>query len=255
MPYAAINGTDLYYESHGEGHPLVLSHGIGSNHLHWWQQIPVLSKHFRVITFDHRGFGFSKDNNDLGPKAFVDDLEALLAHLGVGKAILCGQSMGGATIGGYASRHPDRVTALILSCSGGGFFPVTHSEAFKQAIANVKNYEEFSKVAIEQDNFPTRHPVLRFLFDSMAQLNHSFPMSRLPDMRGRKFSIEPLVHAKVPALLLGGEDDNGANGALRQIHGLLAGSKLHIVPNAGHLLFFEAPETYNKLVLDFLSSH
>jgi 3-oxoadipate enol-lactonase len=254
MPYAAINGTDLYYEVHGAGPALVLSHGVGSNHLHWWQQIPVLARHFRVISFDHRGFGFSKDNNDLGPKAYVDDLEALLAHLDVGKVILCGQSMGGATVGGYASRHPDRVKALILSCSGGGFFPVVHADSFKQAIAHVKNYEEFSKVAIEQDGFPQRHPVLRFLFDAMAQLNHSFPIARLADLRGRKFSIDPLVQAKVPALLLGGEDDNGANGALRQIHELLPGSRFHIVPNAGHLLFFEAPEIYNKLVLDFLLS-
>lgn len=111
MTTARINGINLYYEEHGEGQPLILSHGIGSNHLHWWQQIPVLSKHFRVITFDHRGFGFSKDLNNLGPKSFADDFDALLSHLEIDKVILCGQSMGGVTVGSYV-----RTTRREMRC-------------------------------------------------------------------------------------------------------------------------------------------
>jgi 3-oxoadipate enol-lactonase len=253
MAFAKVNGIDLYYEVHGNGHPLVLSHGIGSNHLHWWQQIPALSQHFQVITFDHRGFGFSKDTNKLGPAAFIDDLEGLVDHLGVKKAAFAGQSMGGVTIGGFAARHPQRVTALILSCSGGGFFPVLHSDAFKQAVAKVKNYAEFSKLSIEQDGFPQRHPVLRFLFESLAQLNHDFDMRRLPELRAHKPDLNAIVKAKIPTLLIGGEDDNGANAALGQIREAMPGARLHIIPNAGHLLFFEAPDDYNKLVVDFLT--
>ena len=255
MAYATVNGTDLYYEVHGAGPALVLSHGIGSNHLHWWQQVPVLSQHFRVITFDHRGFGFSKDSNGLGPKAFVDDLEALLAHLDVDQVALSGQSMGGMTVGGFASRHPERVTALILSCSGGGFFPMAHSNEFKEAIAKAKDYQEFNRIAIEHDGFPQRHPSLRFLFESMAQLNYSFPLARRADLAFLKFSIEPLVKARVPALLLGGDEDNGANRALQQIHDALAGSQLRIFPSTGHLLFFESADIYNQTVLDFLLTH
>ena len=254
MAFAKVNGIDLYYEIHGEGHPVVLSHGIGSNHLHWWQQVPELAKHFQVISFDHRGFGFSKDSNGLGPKAFVDDLAALLDHLGVREAALCGQSMGGVTVGGYASRHPERVSKLVLSCSGGGFFPVAHSDQFKQAMANVRNYKEFSTLSIEQDGFPQRHPILRFLFESMAQLNHDFDMTRLADLRTHKFSVTPIVDAKVPLLLIGGEDDNGSNAALEQIHRAVPGSAYRVIPNAGHLLFFESSEAYNRLVVDFLKT-
>lgn len=254
MAFARINGTDLYYESHGEGLPLVLSHGIGSNHLHWWQQIPEFSRRFRVIAFDHRGFGFSADTNGLGPRAFVDDLEALLAHLDIERAVLCGQSMGGLTAGGFASRHPQRVAALVLSCSGGGFFPVAHSEAFRQAVAAVRTYEAFSRLSIEQDGFPQRQPALRFLFESLAQLNHGFDMTRLPDLRTLVADVQPLAAAGVPALLIGGEDDNGANAALERIHAALPGSAFHVLPEVGHLLFFEAAAAYNRLVLDFLES-
>jgi 3-oxoadipate enol-lactonase len=253
MAFAKINGIDLYYEVHGEGPPLILSHGIGSNHLHWWQQVPAFSKHFQVIVFDHRGFGFSKDTNCLGPKAFVDDLEGLLSHLNIGKAALCGQSMGGITVAGYATRHPERVKAFILSCSGGGFFPVVHPESFRQAMARVRNYQEFAKLSIEQDGFPQRHPALRFLFESMAQLNHDFDMSRAADLRSMQFDLAPIVKDGIPTLLIGAEDDNGANAALTRIHEAVAGSKLVIIPSAGHLSFFESADSYNRAVLEFLS--
>lgn len=253
MAYAKVNGIDLYYEVHGEGHPLVLSHGIGSNHLHWWQQIPQFAEHFRVISFDHRGFGFSKDTNDLGPSSNVDDLEALIDHLELKKVILCGQSMGGVTVGGYAARHPDRVSALVLSCSGGGFFPVGHSPEFRQAMMKVKSYAEFSTLSIEQDGFPKRQPGLRFLFESMAQLNHDFKIAKLADLRNLKFDVAAVRDAKMPVLLIGGEDDNGSNAALEQIRAAIPNSEMLIIPDSGHLLFFESAKEYNAAVLNFLS--
>ena len=83
MPTAQINGIELYYETHGEGPALVLAHGAGGNHLSWWQQVPILSQHFRCVTFDHRGFGSSRDlPNGPGADAFVEDLQQLLDHLG-----------------------------------------------------------------------------------------------------------------------------------------------------------------------------
>ncbi|HKA56879.1 MAG TPA: alpha/beta hydrolase, partial [Candidatus Binatia bacterium] len=89
MPFAKINGIELYYETHGNGPALVLAHGGGGSHLSWWQQVPELSKTYKVITFDHRSFGQSLDAPDgPGPRAFVQDLTALLDHLGVDKAAL-----------------------------------------------------------------------------------------------------------------------------------------------------------------------
>ena len=57
MPKAAVNGIQLYYESHGEGPAIVFAHGRGGNHLSWWRQVPAFSDDYRCVTFDHRPMG------------------------------------------------------------------------------------------------------------------------------------------------------------------------------------------------------
>src|SRR5262245_20733114 len=96
MPKAQINGITLYYEVHGQGSAVDFTHGAGGNHLSWWQQVPVLARQYRCITFDHRGFGQSLDApNGSGSQAFVEDLKALLDLLEIERAALVAQSMGG----------------------------------------------------------------------------------------------------------------------------------------------------------------
>ncbi|MBI5289402.1 MAG: alpha/beta fold hydrolase, partial [Chloroflexi bacterium] len=87
MSYAAVNGINLYYESYGEGEPLILAHGADGNALSWWQQVPVFARRYRVIVFDHRGFYRSPDLPD-GPNraAHCDDLRGLLDALGIERA-------------------------------------------------------------------------------------------------------------------------------------------------------------------------
>jgi 3-oxoadipate enol-lactonase len=115
MPYASLNGIDLYYEEHGKGFPLVLAHGAGGNHLSWWQQVPEYARRHRVITFDHRGWGLSIDSDDRGPAAFIEDLRLLLDHLEIEQAVLIGQSMGGLTSLGVALERPARVRGLVMA--------------------------------------------------------------------------------------------------------------------------------------------
>jgi 3-oxoadipate enol-lactonase len=249
-----INGADIYYEIHGEGPAVLLSHGVGSNHLHWWQQIPVLSKKFKVITFDHRGFGFSSEDGK-GPKAFVDDVAGLLDHLQIEKAAMVGQSMGGVTVTGFASRFPHRVTAMVLSCSGGGVVPVKHAPSMKGALEKSRDYREFAALSISQDGFRQRKPELCFLFESMAQTNQTVNLKLLLGMRELKNDVTPIATAKIPTLLIGGEDDHGANDALRELQTLIPGASLEIIPDAGHLLFFESADQYNKLVGGFLGKY
>src|SRR5687767_11320806 len=71
--------TELYYEVHGEGRPVVFAHGMGGNHASWFQQVPVFAQHHMVVTFDHRGFGNSREVEGGADRSrFVGDLKDLL---------------------------------------------------------------------------------------------------------------------------------------------------------------------------------
>src|SRR5215469_15468456 len=117
-----IGKFTLYYERVGAGAPIVFLHGLGGNHLSWWQQVPYFMRSFECITVDQRGFNLSPDPDGVFNQAHSSDLAALLDHLKIGKAVLVGQSMGGWTIVGYALEHPERVAALVMADTPGGIF-------------------------------------------------------------------------------------------------------------------------------------
>ena len=95
MPFAAVNGIQLYYESHGEGPALVFAHGAGGNHMSWWQQIPAFSGAYRCVTFDHRAFGQSLDTTGEG-RAFAGDVLGSSTGSASSAFFFVAQSMGGA---------------------------------------------------------------------------------------------------------------------------------------------------------------
>ena len=83
MPFLERDGARLYYETHGAGPALVFVHGLGGGHLSWWQQVPHFRDRYTCVVFDHRGFGLSTESpGKPGPDAYVDDLAALVDHLG-----------------------------------------------------------------------------------------------------------------------------------------------------------------------------
>src|SRR3546814_9684695 len=89
--------------------------------LSWGQQVPVFREAYRCVAIDHRGFGRSEDTTGEGVARFIDDLEALVDHLGVERFSIVAQSMGGRASLGYAVRHLDRVRALVMADTGGFF--------------------------------------------------------------------------------------------------------------------------------------
>src|SRR6266851_3278425 len=109
--FAELNGTRLYYEVAGEGHPLVLIHGGLVDRRLWDDQFDVFAQHYRVIRYDIRGFG----NSDVpaGPYSNYEDLYGLLKFLGVEKAYIMGLSMGGGIDIDFTLAHPEMVAALI----------------------------------------------------------------------------------------------------------------------------------------------
>lgn len=107
-----INGESLYYEVAGKGVPLVLIHGWSLNLRMWDPQTAELSRHFRVIRYDRRGFGRSTGGEDISWDAA--DLNALLDSLGVGAVHVVGMSQGGRVALQFARSYPKRIASLIL---------------------------------------------------------------------------------------------------------------------------------------------
>lgn len=254
MPFAKINGIDLYYETHGSGPALVLAHGGGGSHLSWWQQVPALSQTYTVITFDHRSFGQSRDvPNGPGANAFVQDLVALLDHLGVEKAAVVGQSMGGWTVCGFAASHPERVSALILCDTTCG---VDTPDATK-AHANIRERSQGNLAQILTNAyskyFPVRAPALCFLYQQISTLNTYVAPNLVPTLFSLKHSVIPIIEHKIPTLLLVGEEDVlTPPQAMESIAAQIPHARFVKIPQAGHSVYFERAEEFNRIVREFL---
>jgi pimeloyl-ACP methyl ester carboxylesterase len=253
MPRIAVSDGEIYYEERGSGHPLVLAHGIGGNHAIWFQQLDALSEHYRVITFDHRGFGNSIDNANLGRSAFVADLKQLLDHLGLQRAALIGQSMGGGTCLGFTAAYPERVNALIMCDSLHGFVESSAVAEIMQAARHATDkLNQLERVLgkATREGRPT-YAALYTQLNSFNRVNRGSLAGTFSPL----VAPEALAAAGVPVLFLVGETDVlFPASAVQQVHREVAGSAFVKVAGAGHSVFFEDPDAFNTAVLSFLDS-
>jgi 3-oxoadipate enol-lactonase len=254
MPLAHINGIELYYEVHGEGPALVFAHGGGGNHLSWWQNVPVLAQHFRCITFDHRGFGASRDVADgPGPTAFVEDLRELLDHLSIQRAALAGQSMGGWTVLGFATAYPDRVSALVLCDTTAGMDdPEIAREQAKLREMSKGGLVNILTLAYAAD-FPARDPVRHFLYQQISGLNTHVPANLLSVLLNTRHRVDTIVNRHTSTMLLVGEEDALAPAhVMEMMSRRIPHSRFVKIPGAGHSAYFEKPDEFNRIIADFL---
>jgi 3-oxoadipate enol-lactonase len=250
MPFLDRNGSNLYYESHGTGEPLVFAHGRGGNHLSWWQQIPVFASTFRCITFDHRSFGYSVDSDSPGGQgAFVDDLAALLDHLTIDRAHLVAQSMGGRTCLGYALKHPQRVLSLTLAGTTAG---VVDSE-IQQLLQAVGPAPEDLLKRVLSKGFRQRQPVLTFLYEQIEALNHV--RNRPTRLVNKGPARDDVTRCMVPTqFIVGDEDPLAPEPAVRLLSKWMPKTRMWVIQDCGHSSYFEKPDEFNRLLREFLDS-
>ena len=247
MPKTQVNGIDLYYEVHGDGPTIVFAHGAGGNHLSWWQQVPVFAREYRCVTFDHRGFGQSLEMpNGPGSQAFVDDLHQLLDHLKIELVTLVAQSMGGRTCLGFTLAHPDRVQALVMADTPGGFADTRMAQL--RAEGEVVMAGPNPPPRTYARHFPVEQPAQAFLYEQIRALNP--PRHEVP---GAGPTAEEVRALRVPTLLIVGEHDVIAPPTImKMFQGYIPHARLVEVAGAGHSVYFEKPEAFNRNVLEFL---
>ncbi len=253
MPTVHVNGIDLYYEVHGSGPVVVLAHGAGGNHLSWWQQVPALRDRFRCVIFDHRAFGRSVDRTGEGRQWFARDVEALLHHLGEDRCAIVGHSMGGRTAIGLAFRTSIKVWAMVLSGTNGGAVNDevrAIQEAHRRALPPGSTLYDRALAPA----FMREQPTLTYLYREVSRLNPARPQDFLAPVAGYQGSTAPrLAESGIPLLfLVGSEDQVIPARAIEACHRAVPGSRLHIIPGAGHSSYFETPAAFNRVVGEFL---
>ncbi len=253
MPQARINGIDLYYESHGQGPAIVFAHGGAGSHLSWWQQVPALSGKYHCVTFDHRGFGLSHESADgPGASAFVEDLRGLLDHLGIEKAALVGQSMGGWTVLGFAARYPHRTSALVLCDTTAG---MDDPEVLAEQNRIAKRASGGLVPNAVADDFPTREPALYFLYSEINQLNNP-PPKLLAPLFNLRHAPGALLQHHIPTLLVWGDKDALIPAsAMELMRRRVPHARTELIRGAGHSVYFEKAAEFNSILLDFLRTN
>lgn len=246
MPALRVADADLHYAVHGEGAPLVFLHGSGGNHLSWWQQIPALARRFRCIVFDHRGYGRSGRVPAVTGETLLDDLRALLDHLQVGRSHLVGQSLGGRTALAFALSAPDRLAGLVLA---GTVCGIADPAVTRSLAAAAPPPESLFERALSP-GFRRDQPALAFLYRQIEALNLARGLP--PPAFAPGPAAERLARLSVPALfVVGAEDPVAPPPAVAAAAALIPDARLEVVHGAGHSVYFEQPDAFNRLVAGF----
>jgi pimeloyl-ACP methyl ester carboxylesterase len=248
MPRIDRDGVEIYYEMHGAGPALLLSHGYGATCRMWDGQVAALAERWRVILWDMRGHGQSGDPSDpaLYSQALtVGDMAAVLDACGEERAIIAGLSLGGVMSLAFYAAHPERVRALVLCDTGPGFRnPEARRQWNARATARAKELEEKGMAAFRGGG-ETRlgtHRSARGLAGAARGMltQHDSAL------------IDALPTIEVPTLVLVGSDDKNFLGAADYMAGKIPGAQKTMIPDAGHASNLDQPAAFNTAVADFL---
>ncbi|MEN3382942.1 MAG: hypothetical protein V7608_2986 [Hyphomicrobiales bacterium] len=257
----------LYYEVSGEGPLLVFAHGLGGNHLSWWQQVPHFRDRYTCVIFAHRGFApSSTPPGGPNPDDYAGDLDALVDHLGGGDVRLVAQSMGGWAALEYTLANPARVRALVLASTSGTIAraaplfgePEQMPGWIRAADATVAMLMAKNIHVAAGERMAREQPAAHFLYQEIDGLSLGLDKialrARLAATARRPAGV--LRTLNVPTLWLTGDEDIVYPPFLSDLLApMMPNARVVRVPNAGHSVYFERPAEFNLAVDEFLSAH
>ena len=267
MPTAKVGDINIYYESQGEGEPILLIQGYGQYSGHWATLIPRFSREYRVISFDNRGAGRSdKPDIPYTMKMMADDAKGLLDAIGVDSAHVFGISMGGMIAQEFALNYPDKLISLILGCTfcGGtkAILPTPEALAFLTGPEMAKlSVEERARVTVPwlvAQEFIDKNPEAVELYVALTSKYptpiHGFACQAQAIAAHDTYDRLPQITA--PTLVIAGDADRiiPAENS-RIIAPRIKDAELVILENAGHGFFIDAEAETTRIILDFLRQH
>jgi 3-oxoadipate enol-lactonase len=273
MATVKVNGCNIWYEITGEGEPVVQIGGAVSGHEGYALVTPAIAKHFKVLDYDHRGYGMSdRPHQKYTMDTWADDLKGLLDALGIEKTHVHGGSMGGYIAIKFATKYPERVDRLIINGAAAKSdftcrcqFEVWKAVARKYGMDSDELAQElctkaFSRGFLDDPETGGANAV-RGMRESTAPNASLHVFLDACDAMIETDVTPQLARVSSPTLLMvGSEDvltplDQGPDGAgMRYMHECIKGSELWIAQGSGHGLLVERAQESLEKVIDFLSA-
>lgn len=261
MPRVRVGDLTMHYVEAGSGDPLVLIMGLGGDHLAWGFQLPVLAERHRVIAFDNRGAGQTDaPDHPYTIRRMAADTAGLMAALGVERAHVVGVSMGGMIAQELALTHPGRVRSLHLGCSMArpdGYLQSLIA-AWRQVRTTLDREGALRTMALwlfAPATYNERPEFVELLLQNA--LAHPHPQTVTGFLRQTEAvaghdTLERLGRIACPTLVtVATEDILVPPRFSRQLAAAIPGAALRVVEGAGHVYFWERPEEFNRLCLEF----
>ena len=270
MPTARVNGLSLFYEEAGQGTPLVFVHEFAGEARSWHLQVRFFTRRYRTIAFNARGYPPSDVPED--PKAYsqdqaVDDIRGLLDALGIGKAHICGLSMGGYATLHFGLRYPERALSLVVAGAGYGSVPGDRERFRGDVEETARRFDQDGMKAVAE--FYTKGPTrVQFsdkdpagwrefydMFCAQSARGHALTMRGVQMTRPSIYELEAgMERMTVPTLIVTGDEDEPCLEPALFMKRKIRSSGLVVIPKAGHTVNLEDPEAFNRAVLDFLTA-
>lgn len=267
MPKAPVNGIQLYFESTGEGFPLVLAHEFAGDFRSWEPQARYFSRYYRVITYNARGYPPSdvpSDEDAYSQEMAVEDLRGLLEHLGIELAHIGGLSMGGTLALNFGLTYPEMAKSLIIAAAGSGSTDVDawRANVFAQSrgmeergMAFMEGYSQGEARVQLRRKDPRGYREFTDQFLSHSSLGSALTFRGIQGKRPPVFALEEQMRAlTIPTLIMLGDEDEPCIEPSIFMKRCIPTSGLVMFPQAGHAINLEDPDLFNRSVQDFLTA-
>lgn len=257
MPGAMVNGVRIWYQETGAGAPVVQIHGAGFGHFNFATATPILSKSFRCIDFDMRGYGQSErpfQRYDM--EVWADDVAGLMDHLGLRSAHIHGTSMGGMVAQQFALDYPYATASLVLADTVAGL-PAGAEAVVREQLRFIEDNPMHAVATARITNAfsDAVDPVMRgHMIEQVALLEKQHYLRAARAVFG--FSVTArLAEIAAPTLVIAGEAERTLPLPLiEDLAARIRGARLVRIPGAGHISNLERPQEFNRAVLEFLAA-
>ena len=261
MPYVNSDGVNIYYESYGQGVPIVFLHAFSTNGYIWYFQIFPFAQTNQAVFIDQRGHGRSdKPQQGYSIQQNAKDVGAVMDGLGIDRAVLVGNSIGGMIALQFSLDYPERVLGNLILSSGTGLYKYIPNEAMEvlQSDGYVEAFNEILDVCISAKSKQNRGEILdvmksQFLAESIFP-RHSY-MASVKDPSGVfNWDItDRLKEISVPTLVLAGAEDLAVPVEVNKVLAdNIPGAELRVIPEVGHFYQLEQPRAFSEELRGFV---